>query len=132
MAESHLDESPTESTAWLDVEWVVTSYRVSDTLTPPVAESAPTVQFGADGSVHGTTGCNRYTGRYTLDGDELALAPMATTRMMCSTELMEQEMAFLAALSWIAGAAVVDGELVLTDLDEAPVLVAVEHSPESQ
>jgi heat shock protein HslJ len=131
MSESSTDEPATGSSAWLGVEWTVTGYRVADTLTSPVADSTPTVQFGADGTVHGTTGCNRYTGRYTLDGGELALAPLATTRMMCSTELMEQEMAFLAALSWIAGAAVVDGELVLTDLDAARVLVAVRQSPES-
>ena len=121
------DASPSSSQprSWFDVEWVVTGYRVADTNTSPVAGSEATVTFGADGTVTGTTGCNRFVGQYTLDGDELALAPLASTRMMCEPALMEQEMAFLAALSWVAAADVVDGRLRLSDLDGATVVVAV-------
>jgi heat shock protein HslJ len=110
--------------AWIGVEWAVVGYRVADALTSPLASSVPTVRFDVDGTVTGTTGCNRYAGRYTLDGDELALSPLATTRMMCADDVMEQEMAYLGALPWVAAARVVDADLLLTDLDGAPVVVA--------
>jgi putative lipoprotein len=113
-----------ETTPWIGVDWLVVSYRVADTLTSPLASNVPTVRFDPSGTVSGTTGCNRYTGQYTLDGEELALSPLASTRMMCSEELMEQEMAFLGTLPWVAAASVLDGELVLTDLDGSPVVVA--------
>jgi heat shock protein HslJ len=116
------DAVPTAS--WADIEWAVVGYRVADALTAPLADRVPTLRFGSDGSVSGTTGCNRYMGQYTLDDDELALTPLASTRMMCDTDVMEQEMAYLGALPWVAAAAVVDGELVLSDLDGAPVVVA--------
>jgi heat shock protein HslJ len=110
--------------AWVGVEWAVVGYRVADALTAPLASSVPTIRFDADGTVRGTTGCNRYTGRYALDGNELAVSPLATTRMMCADAVMEQEMAYLGALPWVAAARVVDADLVLTDLDGAPVVVA--------
>jgi heat shock protein HslJ len=114
----------TQTPAWIDIEWVVVGYRVADALTSPLASNVPTVRFDPSGTVSGTTGCNRYTGQYTLDGDELAVSPLASTRMMGAEDVMEQEMAYLAALPWVASAKVIDGELVLTDLDGAPVVVA--------
>lgn len=114
----------TQRPVWIDVEWLVVGYRVADALMSPLASKAPTVRFDASGTVSGTAGCNRYTGQYTLDGEELAVSPLASTRMMCAEDVMEQEMAYLAALPWVAGANVIEGELVLTDLDGAPVVVA--------
>ena len=116
---------PLRAEPLLDTEWGVTSFRVADALTPPIAGSEVTITFAADGGVSGTTGCNRFHGQFTLDGDELALAPLATTRMMGAPELMEQEMAFLSALAAIARAEVVGGRLRLTDLDGATVVDAL-------
>jgi heat shock protein HslJ len=119
-----VDGEDASTRAWIGVEWTVVGYRVADALTAPLASAMPTVQFNADGTISGTTGGNRYMGQYTLDDDELALSPLASTRMMCAEDVMEQEMAYLGALPWVAAAAIVDGELVLSDLDGAPVVVA--------
>lgn len=49
--------------------------------------------------VHGSTGCNRMMGGYTLEGDALSFGQLATTRMACADpEVSRREMAFLKAL----------------------------------
>jgi copper homeostasis protein (lipoprotein) len=50
----------------------------------------------------GSTGCNRMTGKYELDGQNLHFSKMATTRMACPEVLMAQESAFLKALEAVA------------------------------
>jgi heat shock protein HslJ len=65
---------------------------------PTVGETA--ITFGRDGSVSGSTGCNRFTGRGVMDGATLVIeGPLATTRMACPGEaLTTQEDRILAAL----------------------------------
>lgn len=50
-------------------------------------------------SASGSTGCNRFSGRFTLTGDRLRLGPLAMTRMACLDEaLNRQEQALVRAL----------------------------------
>jgi heat shock protein HslJ len=60
--------------------------------------------FGADGMMSGSAGCNNYTGGYTVDGSNIKIGPLASTRKLCSTPegVMEQEAQFLAALETAA------------------------------
>jgi heat shock protein HslJ len=68
-----------------------------------VADTNVTLEFGAEARASGTAGCNRYTAGYTADKDALTFAPAAATRMMCATPgVMEQEHAFLQALTRVA------------------------------
>lgn len=68
-----------------------------------VAASSVTITFGADGSVSGDAGCNRYRSTYQSDGTSLRLAPAAATRRLCvAPEVMTQEQAFLRALESVA------------------------------
>jgi heat shock protein HslJ len=60
-------------------------------------EFAPTVKFDG-GTVSGSTGCNRYRGPYSLDGDTLELGAIASTRMACVPPADAVEREFLAAL----------------------------------
>lgn len=53
----------------------------------------------ADGRVSGTTGCNRISGTYEIDGNVVTIGPLATTRMACPPPLMARETALLAALT---------------------------------
>jgi heat shock protein HslJ len=62
------------------------------------ANSPPTMDFGADGKVSGTTGCNQYSGTYEVDGNEIAVGPLAMTMMLCEGSVGEQETLFGPAL----------------------------------
>ncbi len=77
-----------------------------------------------NGTVSGSSGCNRFTGSYTLDGDSLTIKPgVASTMMACPEPQMAVEQAFLALLPTMTTAAV-DGEtLTLSDASGQPILV---------
>jgi heat shock protein HslJ len=77
-------------------------------------EHAPSATF-ADGTVAGSSGCNRYTATYTLDGDRLKIGPAITTKMACGPPADTIERGYLAALERVATWRVDDGELVLAD-----------------
>ncbi|MFH0708759.1 MAG: META domain-containing protein [Pseudomonadota bacterium] len=49
------------------------------------------MQIQADGKMFGDTGCNQYTTSYTIKGNQITIGFPATTRKLCSPELMEQE-----------------------------------------
>jgi len=63
-----------------------------------------TAEFGSDGRVAGSGGCNRFSGPYMLDGTALAIGPVVATRRACLAPegVGEQEAAYLAALARVA------------------------------
>jgi heat shock protein HslJ len=80
---------------------------------PAIAGYEATMML-TQGRVTGTTGCNRYTGSYTLPArDALEFGPIASTMMACSDPQMEQERAFLKALEGTRYYARSEGSLTL-------------------
>ena len=63
-----------------------------------------TAEFGTDGRVSGSGGCNRFSAEYTLEGDSLAIGPVASTRMACFEPegVGQQESAYFAALARVS------------------------------
>lgn len=43
------------------------------------------LELAEDGTVTGTDGCNRMTGSWEQDGDQVAFGPWSTTRMACQS-----------------------------------------------
>lgn len=68
-----------------------------------------------DGSVGGLGGCNRFGGKYKLDGDKLSFSPLMSTRMACRPDLMKKEQAFFDMLGKVRAAKLADGALELLD-----------------
>jgi heat shock protein HslJ len=59
----------------------------------------PTATFDAAGTVAGDAGCNQYNGAAVVDGNSIAIGPLASTKRLCADEAANtQENAFLAAL----------------------------------
>jgi heat shock protein HslJ len=77
----------------------------------------PTATFEG-GTVSGSTGCNRFTGPYSVDGDTLELGAIASTRMACVPPADAVERELLATLErvehWRADA---EGLVLLGDRD---------------
>ena len=67
------------------------------------------------GRASGSSGCNRFAGGYTLEGDRLTFRPLASTRMACEPEVMQAESDYFAALTQTAQLSLASGELVLAD-----------------
>lgn len=91
----------------------------------PVPTGVPTaLSFSPDGRVTGQSGCNRFSGTYSLTGEGLTLGPLMTTRMACAEPAASVESAILAALQSVSRFDLDDaGALVLMAGDQ-PVLTA--------
>lgn len=87
----------------------------------PVSEAGRTVQLvlaSSSQQLSGHAGCNRLRGRYTQRGTQLALKPLATTRMACPPAQMELEERFLQTLGRIDSYRVEEKGLSLMQGDE--------------
>ena len=95
-------------------EWTVDEFDGK----APVKDSKITLNFGADGSLSGSTSCNRLATTYTLNGEDLSIAQGAGTMMACDAPVMEQEKAILALLAGVNAFGVADdGALLLKTAD---------------
>ena len=116
---------PATAEALQATTWVLTSYADNKTgdLTAASATSVGTAKF--DGrQVAGSTGCNQFSGSYTLGADgAISFGPMATTRMACNADLTAQEQGFLDGLTAARQAVVADKALQLLNDKEDTILL---------
>lgn len=81
-----------------------------------VDRSRATLAFAPDGRIVGRASCNDYTGRWTLDGESLRIAGLATASRTCAPALMRQEARLVERLHAVRRFAIApDGALVLHD-----------------
>lgn len=81
--------------------WSITGYNNGNQAVVSVlAGTALTLDFGTEGRVTGSAGCNRFTGAYAAADRTVAISGAAATRRMCvePAGIMEQEAAYLKAL----------------------------------
>lgn len=95
---------------------------------PWVLTTGPSATF-SDGTVSGSTGCNRFTAPYTQDGDALEIGEIAATNAACPPPAGTVEREYLAALERVAAWRLEDGELALDDEDGGELLRFSEPSP---
>jgi heat shock protein HslJ len=81
---------------------------------PPLPGGPITLAF-EDGQVRGGSGCNSYSGTYTVRGETLAIGELMATAMACAEpDRMEQESAYLERLGAVTSFTVADGVLGLS------------------
>src|SRR5262245_50514931 len=68
----------------------------------PAGNGEQYIQF-REGQVAGHSGCNRYTGTFTAKGETLTFGSLASTKMACTPERMEQERAWFEMLKKVRG-----------------------------
>ena len=98
-------------------EWVLTGLDFRE---PAPAEPEITMTLAEDGSVSGSSGCNRFNGRFE-EGSELgsiSSGPFMSTRMACEPEIMDLEQLFLQRLGSATGFSFWLGHLTLGWQDE--------------
>jgi heat shock protein HslJ len=90
-----------DAAAAISGAWVVTSYFAGDAVTSVVGGVELTLEFG-DEAVTGHAGCNRFSGTYHLEGESIAVSPVAATAMASLDDaVMRQERLFLSALALV-------------------------------
>lgn len=110
-------QSTADPAATIDLagtSWILSSLDGA----PPLADTAVFVEFGADGTVAGSDGCNRFNTTYTQDGAGLTITqPGASTMIACDEPLTSQAAAFGEALAGAETFSATEQELVLLDGD---------------
>jgi heat shock protein HslJ len=85
--------------AGIEGSWTVLSVLYDGAIRSVVADTEPTADCSADGTISGSTGCNGFHGPYTLQGKKLNVGPLTATKKACpTTEASDQEAGYLSAL----------------------------------
>jgi heat shock protein HslJ len=105
-------------------EWEVTAFLNGDALSSPLPGTTLTATFGDDGTLSGSSGCNRYMTTYTTNAGAIEIEPAGGTKMFCPEPegVMEQEAAYLAALPTAVRYGLDGGSLTLLSADGAYVV----------
>jgi heat shock protein HslJ len=89
-----------------------------------------TIQFEENSkTVSGFSGCNRFTGTYTLEEDSITFGPLASTRMACQEEKNNMEQEMITTLSGVNTFSIKGQELILLN-GKSIVLKASKNSEE--
>jgi heat shock protein HslJ len=94
-----------------------------------LSDARPSATF-EDTSVSGSTGCNRYTGDFMVDGSSLEISGVVMTQMACPPPADAIEHAYVASLAKVAGWHGDGEEIVLVDADDAELLRYERATPE--
>ncbi len=103
------------------------AWKIVQARTEPILDQRQArLDLGADGRLGGHTSCNTMSAPYTLDGPQIRIGPIVTTRMACSPLRLEQEDRILTALESAVTAIVRgDGLLEIRDSDGRGLLRAL-------
>lgn len=98
----------------VDGFWLLTEMRGE----APIPGTFITAEFNKEGMVSGSSGCNRYSTTYTVNGNQLSFGEQtAGTLMACLEPVMDQEREFLDVLADTANYEIRADELLFFDAD---------------
>ena len=100
--------------------WIVIGYNNGKQAVVSVALGTElTANFGTDGQLNGSAGCNNYAASYTTEGNQISIGPAVTTQKACEQTVMDQEQQYLAALATAATYRIDGNKLELRTADGA-------------
>jgi heat shock protein HslJ len=92
-------------------QWVQSVYE-GDMIVASTDPTRYTITFLEDGTFQAQLDCNTGFGSYTLDGSNLTIGPIGSTRMACPDDSLDST--FIEDLEAVASYAMADGNLHLT------------------
>jgi heat shock protein HslJ len=97
-------------------DWTLAGYVHNGTPAQVLAGTAITLEFGNDGRIGGSAGCNHYFASYEVRGTGITIGQAGSTEMYCTTPgVMEQESTYLALLGQAKTVTVEGDRLTLKD-----------------
>ena len=96
--------------------WNVVSVNNGSGIVSLAPGTSITMDFGTDGQVTGSSGCNTYFASFSLNGNAISIGQPGATSLFCAEPagVMDQEQAFLAALQAAATFRITGSQLDLT------------------
>jgi heat shock protein HslJ len=111
--------------------WQVDSFATpSGSVSVPIAGTSLEVTFGLL-NVSGFSGCNSFSGTYSTNGNVVRIGGLASTRIACPQDVMDQESAFLAALQGVAFIDYQGSTVLLEDRNNRIQVALVQPQPEA-
>lgn len=110
-------------------DWRLTSFGTVDSQTPALTDTKPRITFNVDGTLIGNSGCNGYSGSYTVEGNQITFSPIVSTRMLCDKAIMEQESAMHQVLTGTASFKIQGNQLTLANSDRMLAFAAAVSYP---
>ncbi len=104
--------------------WTLTGYVHNGTPVQALTTTKVTLDFGKEGKISGTAGCNHYFASYEVKGTAITIGQAGSTMMYCGEPgVMDQESAYLTLLGQ-AKTIVVEGDrLTLADAKGTTILI---------
>jgi heat shock protein HslJ len=119
-SEQELATFNAQSSDLAGTSWIVTGYNNGKQAVVSVtAGTELTANFGADGKLSGSAGCNNDAASFQTDGNKISIGPAVSTKMACEQAVMDQEQQYLAALSTAATYRIDGSKLELRTADGA-------------
>ncbi len=108
------DESDSAADPLDATSWNLYAYRKSK----PIPVTAITATF-ENGQIHGSAGCNSYSGKYSLTGQKINIEDLALTMMACTSPegVMEQEQMIMQFFGDAQTFQLTDGQLMIFRTD---------------
>jgi len=103
--------------------WTLTGYVHNGVPVQVLSGTKVTLEFGDDGRITGSAGCNHYFASYEVKGSAITVGPAGSTEMYCTTPgIMEQESAYLRLLGQVTSITVDGDRLTLADANGITIL----------
>lgn len=109
----------TPPTNLFGIDWTAT--EIGGVAVDPGVPS--TLRVEPDQRAFGSGGCNRFSGRAVVEGPNIRLGPLASTRMACLGPRGEQEERYFVALDLTRTYRLQDSRLYLLNADGAALVV---------
>jgi heat shock protein HslJ len=103
--------------------WTLTSYVHNSTQVLALNGTKVTLEFGEDGRITGSAGCNHYFASYEVKGTAITVGPAGSTEMYCTSPgVMEQESVYIRLLGQVTSITVDGDQLTLADAHGRAIL----------
>ena len=113
--------------------WTLTGYFQNGTPGLVPTTTKVTMDFGNEGQITGSAGCNHYFASYELKGTAISIGQAGSTVMYCSDPgVMDQENAFLTLLGQARSITVEGDWLTLSDAKGTTILTFTKTVPPAQ
>ena len=107
-------------------KWIMTTYAVTgamkNALATPTVDATFSAPNSGKGQVTGSGGINQYTGSYTVNGSNLTVGAVSSTRMAGDAAAMQQEADYLAGLQSAASYTISGDNLTIKNNSGVTVL----------
>jgi len=110
--------------------WTLTGYVHDGTPVQTLTTTTVTLDFGEDGKLSGTAGCNHYFASYEVKGTSVTIGHAGSTLMYCGEPgVMDQESTYLSLLGQAESVVVTDDRLTLSDAKGKVILMFTRTIP---